>query len=349
MIINTMNKINFLAIGDTVIDAFIKLTTASVHEDPHGENKTLCMPFAEKVPFESVTEIPAVGNSANAAVSAARLGLSSALLTCLGADENGKKCLDQFAAEKVDVSEVNSIPGKITNYHYVLWYQNDRTILIKHELFEYHVPIIVPEYIYLSSLGENSLPFHHDMAAYLQAHPEVKLVFQPGTFQIKFGTDELAEIYKRTHILFCNKEEAIRILKLDDKADHDIKHLLLGLRNLGVQLPVITDGPFGAYTYDTDIRVVDSATFDELTPVVHMPIYPDIKPPLERTGAGDAFASTFTSALALGRTITEALMWGSINSMSVCQDIGAQRGLLTEEKIEAYIKVAPEGWGPVTL
>ncbi len=339
-----MTNIQFLAIGDTVVDAFIKLKTATTYEDANGENKTICMPFGEKVPFEEAVEIPGVGNSANAAVSAARLGLSSALLTHIGEDDNGKKCLAQLEKENVVTTEVHSHNGKSTNYHYVLWFQNERTILIKHETFEYTVPSIVPEYLYLSSLGENSLTFHKNLTEYLTQNPQIKLIFQPGTYQIKFGTDELADIYKKTLIFFCNKEEAIRILKLDDKADHNMKHLLLGLRGLGVKLPVITDGPNGAYTYDTDIRIVDTALFDEHSPVIHMPIYPDPKPPVERTGAGDAFASTFTVALALGRSIHEALMWGSVNSMSVCQDIGAQRGLLSEAKIEEYIQNAPTEW-----
>lgn len=345
-----MNNPRFLAIGDTVIDAFIKLKTATVHEDANGENKTICMPFAEKVPFEEAVEIAGVGNSANAAVSAARLGMPSGLITCIGNDENGKKCLAQLEKEGINISQIQSVDGKITNYHYVLWYNNERTILIKHEMYSsYPIPATPPEYLYLSSLGENTLPYHHQLAEYLNAHPEVRLVFQPGTFQIKFGTAELADIYKNTLIFFCNKEEAIRILKLDGSADHDIRHLLLGLRGLGVKLPVITDGPLGAYTYDTDIRIVDSALFDDKTPIIHMPIYPDIKPPYERTGAGDAFASTFTVALAEGRSITEALMWGSINSMSVCQDIGAQRGLLSAEKIEEYIKNAPTEWQPTIV
>lgn len=336
----------FLAIGDTVIDAFIKLQTATIHEDSTGENKTLCMPFAEKVPFQEVTEVVAVGNSANAAVSAARLGLSSALLTCLGNDENGQKCLAQLKKEHVDVSDIQSIDGKTTNYHYVLWYEHERTILIKHEVFDYHLPKQIPEYLYLSSLGENTLQFHHQLNAFLDTHPEIKLIFQPGTFQIKFGTSELAELYKKTLISFCNKEEAVTILGLNKDADHSMRHLLLQLRTLGVKLPVITDGPNGAYTFDTDIRIVDTAVFDEKTPIIHMPIYPDIKAPYERTGAGDAFASTFTSALALGRSITEAMMWGSVNSMSVCQELGAQRGLLTADKVEEYIQKAPSDWGP---
>ena len=80
-----------------------------------------------------------------------------------------------------------------------------------------------------------------------------------------------------------------------------------------------------------------------------MPTYPDEKPPYERTGAGDAFSSTFVSALALGKTPLEALLWGPVNSMSVVQYIGAQEGLLSREKLEKYLKTAPENYRPQKL
>jgi sugar/nucleoside kinase (ribokinase family) len=73
-----------------------------------------------------------------------------------------------------------------------------------------------------------------------------------------------------------------------------------------------------------------------------MPPYPDPKPPYERTGAGDACASTITIALALGLPFTTALQWGPINSMSVVQYIGAQEGLLTRAKLEEYLRAKPE-------
>jgi ribokinase len=69
----------------------------------------------------------------------------------------------------------------------------------------------------------------------------------------------------------------------------------------------------------------------------YMPPYPDIQPPYERTGAGDAFASTFISALALGKTPREALLWAPINSMSVVQKIGAQEGLLSRDVLEKLL------------
>ena len=87
------NNFDFVAIGETTIDAFIRLKDAKVHCDANNENCQLCVNFGAKIPYESVTEIAAVGNAGNAAVSASRLGLSSALVANVGADDNGKSAL----------------------------------------------------------------------------------------------------------------------------------------------------------------------------------------------------------------------------------------------------------------
>lgn len=336
-IFNRNKKIDFLSIGDIVADAFIKLSTAEVVDN--NSSKKICIPFGEKVPFESVTEICGVGNSANASVTFARLGMSSGLLSHTGDDYYGKKNIEVLQNDKVITDLVSVDENKKTNYHYVLWYGNERTILIHHEKYDYIVPEklikgkIKPRYIYLSSLGENTLDFHHKLNDYLNKNPEVKLVFQPGTFQMKFGTESLKEIYMKTEIFFCNKEEAVRILNAP-ATGLDIKSLLSGLKGLGVKLPVITDGPNGAYTYDD---------FGN-DKIIHINIYPNIAPPVDRTGAGDAFASTFSAAKSLGLDNKTALMWGSINSMSVCQYVGAEKGLLSRTKLEEYLKNKPAGW-----
>ena len=75
----------------------------------------------------------------------------------------------------------------------------------------------------------------------------------------------------------------------------------------------------------------------------HCPIYTRTAV-VDSTGAGDAFASTIVSALIHGKTLDEALTWAPINSMSVVQQVGAQKGLLTKEKLEEYLKNAPEGY-----
>ena len=320
---------DMVAIGDIVIDAFINLNQedAQVVCDAEGRPCKLQMAFGEKVPYHDVTVINAVGNSPNAAVSAHRLGLKAGLVANVGHDRNGGDCIDALRQEGVSTEFVRIHENRLTNYHYVLRYGAERTILIKHEEYPYSLPRFVnpPRYLYFSSVGENSVPFHHEIAAYVKEHPETKLVFQPGTFQIRLGTEELKDIYASTEIFFCNKEEAQYILK---NTETDVPKLLKGIRALGPKIPVITDGNKGAFALDGDT-------------VWFMPIYPDPAPPVDRTGAGDAFASTFTAAILLGNDIKTALAWGPINSMSVVQYIGAQKGLLSREELEKFLAKAP--------
>ena len=317
---------DFIAIGDTVMDVFIKLSVGHIQESAVGSE--LCIPYGTKIPYEEAIQVPAVGNSANAAVSASRLGLSSALISFLGSDEHGNQCLSRLKEEKVSTEFVTQEEGKLTNYHYVLWYGDDRTILIKHTAFTEKLPedINAPKWIYLSSLGANTEEFHAEIAEYAKTHPEVKLAFQPGTFQLKMGKD--LEIYKYVEIVCMNKEEAQELLGTDE---HEIKALLDGLQNLGPKTVIITDGHTGAY------MKYENTYFN-------MPIYPDEKPPYDRTGAGDAFFSTLVSYLAKGYDAPYAIRRAPINSMNVVQYVGAQEGLLSEEKIEGYLKKAPENY-----
>lgn len=327
-----MQKIDFLAIGDIVTEPFIRLKDAEATCNIDHIKCKLCLRFGDKVPYESAEVMRAVGNSANAAVSASRLGLSSHLLSYIGDDAIGKGNIEELEKNNVGTDLIQTIPGMPSNYHFVLWYGAERTILVHHTEFPYSLSKEIPEprWMYLSSLASNSETYHSEIAEYLESHPDVKLALQPGTFQMKLGTEKLARLYARTEAFFCNVEEAGRILGIESR---DIVMLIKGIHVLGPKIVVITDGPNGAHASD------GSNTW-------FMPIYPDIAPPLERTGAGDAYASTFTAALALGKTVEEALMWAPINSMNVVQHVGAQAGLLTRKALETYLAKAPGDYTP---
>lgn len=331
------SKIDLLAVGDTAIDAFIRIKDAEIHCNIDHEACELCMRYGDKIPYEFNEIIAGVGNSANAAVAAARLGLRAGLVAHIGSDQYGKDVLAALSRENVDTSHITKEKGKTTNYHYVLWYQSERTILIKHEAFSYifKAPKQEPRWLYLSSLGDHTETYHDAIADYLEAHPGVKLAFQPGTFQIKLGAERLSRLYKRTDVFVCNVEEAGIILgeKIGTKDVPEVKGLLSKMAALGPRTVLITDGPKGAYAFD-------SSSF------WFMPPYPDPKSAYERTGAGDAFASTFVSALILGKSVTEALEWAPINSMSVVQQVGAQKGLLSRAKLEADLLNAPSDYEP---
>ncbi|MBU6490929.1 carbohydrate kinase family protein [Patescibacteria group bacterium] len=318
---------DFIAIGDTTVDEFIRLKEARINCDINNEDCTISMKWGDKIPYEFSVLVPGVGNAANAAVAAARLGLSAGFISNIGKDRYGEQILASFAREGVDARFVVAHDTIPTNHHYVLWYEAERTILIRHEDYPYAIPegFAAPKWIYLSSSGERSEAFHGKLAMWLLEHPETKLAFQPGTFQMSMGKKKLAPLYAATELVACNKEEAERILEVGAT---DIKELLAKMRELGPKIAIITDGPNGAYCYDG-------------TEMLKAPMYPDPKPPLERTGAGDAATSTIVVALALGKPLSEALLWGLVNSMSVVQEIGAQKGLLSREAIEKYLADAP--------
>lgn len=326
-----MQPHDFIAVGDTVTDEFIKLKDARVNCTIDNESCELCVRFGDKVPYESVETVHAVGNAANAAVAATRLGLATAFVSDVGGDELGEKILEALAMQGVSTSFITVHEDMRSNHHYVLQYEAERTILVKHQPYPYRLPDVgEPKWIYLSSLAENSLPYQHAVAEYVTKHPNTKLVFQPGTFQIKLGKDELRDVYAASYLFFCNKDEARRVL---NSTSDSVRELSEALAALGPKIICITDGPAGAYAYE-------SATGD----LWKISMYPDSKPPIDRTGAGDAFASTFTVALALGKSVPEALAWGPINSMSVVQYIGAQKGLLTQENLEKLLAEAPAGY-----
>lgn len=318
----------FVAIGDIVTDAFIQLKDG-VHVEQESTGKELCINFGEKLAYEDVVVVPAVGNAPNAAVSAHRLGLSATIVTDIGSDDFGTEKMRALTAEGVSTEYVRTHNGMQSNYHYVLRFGAERTILIKHHEYPYVLPVFAepPEWIYFSSVGEHGLQYHHDIAAYCKAHGS-KLAFQPGSFQISLGAETLKDVYEVTEIFFCNKEEA---QKITHDTQSDIPTLLSKVHELGPRMAIITDGPNGAYASNG-------------VGAWHMPMYPDPAPPVDRTGAGDSFSSTVTSMLALGMSLPEALIRGPINSMNVVQYIGAQKGLLTRTELESLLATAPPNY-----
>lgn len=343
-------QLDVLTIGDIAIDVFIRLKEARVHCSINHTNCEISMKFGDKIPFESATEIAGVGNSANAAVSSARLGLRSAMLGHIGKDANGKKCLANLRRNKVSTDYIyeHNIP---TNYHYVLWFEDERTILVKHESFPYYLPNIKPpKWLYLSSLSSNSESYHDEIAKWLEENPSIRLCFQPGTFQIKLGQARLQALYKRSEVFVVNVEEAQRILGREEtgsSGSESVKELMIELAKFGPKLILVTDGPKGAYMHIPHYIAERDSTGQEIGDMHkasgfwYMPIYPDPKAPVERTGCGDAFASTFISALIMGKTAIQALEWAPINPMSVVQDIGAQRGLLNKPDLEKLFANKP--------
>ncbi len=101
----------------------------------------------------------------------------------------------------------------------------------------------------------------------------------------------------------------------------EIKEILKHVQTLEPKIVVITDGNKGSYAIDENKQHYHTQCCSHIKIV-------------ERTGAGDAYATGFLAATIHGLSISEAMMWGSHNAASVIGHIGGEEGLLTKEKME---------------
>lgn len=314
---------HFFAIGDTALDVFVEIEQDAVHCESNTKTCQISFAFGEKVPVKDVQKFPGAGNASNAAVAAKRLGRTSAIMATIGTDAAGTLILKHWKNEGVDTSCVSRSRELATNEHIVLTHQGERTILIHHHPYPYAFPkhLPTPKRVYYTSLGSGHEEMEQALVDFLDAHPSIRVTFQPGTFQLKRGAHGTKAILAKTDILVMNKEEAARFL--ETPVSSSIQSQLARFLELGPRIAVITDGEQGSYTSDGH-----SSWFCPSFPV----------PCVERTGAGDAYTTTLTWAIDKGFSLPEAMRYGTANAASVIQFVGPQAGLLTREGVERLMR-----------
>ncbi|GMR18981.1 MAG: ribokinase [Patescibacteria group bacterium] len=313
---------DLLTIGDCTVDIFTfpEKDKTDVHCQLHGDKQCeLCLATAAKITSKGFN-LTFGGNAANVAVGASRLGLKTAIYTHVGDDLFGKEIMNNFKKEGVDTSLVEVDKKQGTNVNIVISSGGERTIITKHQPRRYEVPSVYAPWTYFSSLAPDHGYFHEPFLKYVK-ESRARLVFNPGSYQIREGLSAFGKLLKFTEALVVNRDEAGRILGIGQALKSERK-LLSRLRDLGPRIAVVTDGPNGAYASGEEEFIFQPAT--------------KVKA-IERTGAGDAFSSGLTSALALEKPLREALKWGTINAESVTQQIGAQGGLLKRKELEKKV------------
>lgn len=314
--------LDLISIGDATLDTFLQLDDASVMCNLDTQKCQLCLNYADKIPVKRI-EQQIAGNACNVATGAARLDLKTAFYSIVGNDDTGERIMRGMKKEGVSLTYIETDKHKASNYSVVLNHKGERTILIYHHPRKYKLPRLeAARWIYYTSVGENHNTLDRDLLKYLRStKPRPRLAFNPGTHQLRRGLKALRPLFKATEVLFLNKEEAEGLV---GRAS-DMKELLDNVRKTGPHTVVITDGGAGAFVHDG----VGSGYW-------HMPIYP-VKV-VEKTGAGDSFATGFVAALSYDHTLQTALLWGTANSASVVTKIGPQPGLLTEDGIKKMIQ-----------
>lgn len=316
---------DLISIGDTVIDTYIPLDDAKIFSEE--KELYLGLRYGQKIPVEDGISVVA-GNAANNAVGASRLGLKTAIYTNVGNkddDQNDDRIKAKLKKEGVDIRYVTETDDFPSNHNIVLTFKGERTILVHHQPFKFELPDLEKSrWVYLTSMAPNytETPVINQLLNYLE-RTGAKLAYQPGTFQVKLGAKKQHRLLSSADFFIVNVEEAIHFLGHELKVPVPIKKLLSGIGALGPKNVVITDGSKGSFGFDGE-KYYKLECFPAKL--------------VEMTGAGDAYATGTLAGLANGYDLSEAMRWGAANSASVVEQIGAQAGLLSSNKMEEKLK-----------
>lgn len=320
-----MDKPDLLSIGDASLDVFITPTETDTLCRLDTKECVVSFSYGDKIPVKNI-EFSLGGNAANNAIGTTRLGVKTSLVLTLGEDTVARQIVERLKAENVDLTYVFQQPATDSNYSTVISYGGERTIFTYHAPRSYEFPVQLPpsEWVYLTSMGESFRPFYNHVADWLKKNPTVKLAFNPGSWQLKAGLPGIGDIIALSYLIFVNREEAEKLVNMPDSHGKE-KDLLKALSGLGPKVCLITDGNSGSYVYDGQ-------------KYIHAGVLP--VDAYERTGAGDAFGSGALSAIIKGKTLEEALLWGTLNSASVIGYSGAQRGLIRSDEMYEWLERA---------
>lgn len=304
-------SVKILSIGKATQDVFLK----SEEFDPHTEGKLAYthLPLGIKMEVEDVT-FSTGGNATNVAVTFARQGLHSAYLWALGHDPASDTILKALDAEGVDTGEVIQDERYQAGYSVIMIATNGERTIMNHRGVSVgkrgtSLPLDIIkdfDWVYPTSLADGGLDMLRDIVDTAEKS-NVKVMLNPAGPELA-EPDKLKVLLESVDVLCCNKEEMQLLV-----AGETCEELALHALNY-VPVAIVSDGPNG-------VVATDGKT------VIRAGMYEDV-PVIDRTGAGDAFASGFLSQWSQGKTLKDSIVFASANSTSVVGKIGAKDGIL---------------------
>lgn len=301
-----------ISIGSATVDIFVKSDKFITN------NKLLSLESSSKNEINQ-SLICSGGGATNSAVSFIRLGLKTACFSLIGDDSLNTYIVDDLRKESVNVSFLVKNKNDKTDFSIILVAKNgNRSILTNRgstRLEEKHFnwdKIAKTKWFYITSL-EGNLDLLEKLIGFTKEN-NIKIALNPGKREL-IQRKKLLPLLKLIDCLFLNKAEA----ELLTDIDFDDKDFWSNLISISPNIVSVTDGRNGAFV------VADNTHY--FSPIVKTKV-------VDETGAGDAFGSTFISALIYKHSPQDALFLATKNSASVVSHLGSKTGLLTLKKLK---------------
>lgn len=300
-----------LCIGKGTQDVFLR----DDEFDPHIEGKVAYthLPLGAKLEVSEVI-FATGGNATNVAVTLVRQGLHARYMWALGHELASNSVLQDLDNEGVDTSLVVQEDRFQSGYSTIMIATNGERTILNHRGVSVRgdgapldlQAIADADWVYPTSLADGGLELLSKIV-HIAKKSDTKVMLNPAGPELAHP-QKLKAILEDVDVLCMNKEEMQSLVE-GDTSEELVRH---GLHY--VPVVIVSDGPRGVVA--SDGKTIISAGMYEDVPVI------------DRTGAGDAFASGFLSQWSQGKSLEESIVFASANSTSVVGVIGAKPGIL---------------------
>lgn len=311
-----------ITFGSATQDIFF---TVDRKRDPlHNRKVTkddIILTLGSKINIQEVRYLSG-GGGTNVAATFAMQGFRTAYVGVVGNDIYGDNIINELREKRIDASLIKKSEKEKTNLSCVLSVPGmDRTILVyRGASKEAHLPWerINAKFFYLAPLS-GAIEKKSQEIVRRAKKMGAKIAMNPGNIQLQ--SPLFKKIVKSTDLLFVNKEEAELLT-----GEEEMKKIVESIRKMiPNSIFVITQGIKGSLTVTPDGMYI-AKTFESSKVV-------------ERTGAGDSFASGFCSAWIKGEDVEKCIQLGTANATSCLRSWGAKNGLLKKGDQYRLIKV----------
>lgn len=300
-----------VCIGKATQDVFLK----DDEFDPHTEGKVAYthLPLGAKLDIDDL-EFATGGNATNVAVTLSRQGLHAEYLWTLGYDPASEAVLKELDREGVLTNHVYQHETYRAGYSSILIATNGERTILNHagkstnadgDNLDLSV-VKDADWIYPTALAKGGVELLRKIIDTAQEY-EVKVMLNPAGTELAKPA-KLKSLLESVDVVCLNKEEAEMLV--EGSTTEELVHHLLRY----VPVVIVSDGPRGVVASDGKTMIKAG-------------MYQDVKV-VDRTGAGDAFASGFLSQWIQGKSLKESIIFASANSTSVVTKIGAKAGIL---------------------
>src|SRR5258706_4931541 len=322
-----MSSFDVACVGNAIIDTFMSLQNANEFCRFDKEHNELCITAGAKVMVDDASFLLG-GDACNVSVGLTRLGFQSALVAELGEDDFSQRIKKGLIEEGIHTDFVKYTSNTPSTFSIVINILGDRTIFARHVKRDHDIQLnnLETKWVYLTSLGLEWKLLYSRVEEHVK-EKGVKLAFNPGSEQIKEGVESFSEVLKMTDILFVNREEAQIILYgkiIESQEKEEDQTMLFRIQRMGPKTICMTDGESGSSSLDSTGQFFKIGCAPGTV--------------VEKTGAGDAYASGFLSAILHEKDTKESMIWGATNSSSVIEHTGSQPGLLKKKEMEERVK-----------